>query len=63
VSGEIIPGLQTHVGLATEDFDAAVDELKMRWVEFVSEPLFIGRQRVVFVKDHNGQQIGITSER
>lgn len=63
VSGEIIPGLQTHVGFATEDFDAAVDELKMRWVEFVSEPLHIGRQRVVFVKDHNGQQISITSER
>jgi predicted metal-dependent enzyme (double-stranded beta helix superfamily) len=63
VSGEIIPGLQTHVGFATEDFDAAVDELKMRWVEFLSEPLYIGRQRVVFVKDDNGQQIGITSER
>jgi predicted metal-dependent enzyme (double-stranded beta helix superfamily) len=63
VSGEIIPGLQTHVGLATEDFDAAVDELKMRWVEFASEPLHIGRQRVIFVKDANGQQIGITSER
>jgi 3-mercaptopropionate dioxygenase len=62
VSGEIIPGLQTHAGFATEDFDAAVDELKMRWVEFLSEPLYIGRQRVVFIKDHNGQQIGITSE-
>jgi 3-mercaptopropionate dioxygenase len=63
VSGEIVPGLQTHVGFATEDFDAAVDELKMRWVEFVSEPLHIGRQRVVFVKDHNGQQVGITTDR
>jgi predicted metal-dependent enzyme (double-stranded beta helix superfamily)/catechol 2,3-dioxygenase-like lactoylglutathione lyase family enzyme len=63
VSGEIVPGLQTHVGFATEEFDAAVDELKMRWVEFVSEPLHIGRQRVVFVKDHNGQQVGITTGR
>jgi 3-mercaptopropionate dioxygenase len=63
VSGEIIPGLRTHVGFATEDFDAAVDELKMRWVEFVSEPLHIGRQRVVFVKDHHGQQVGITTDR
>jgi predicted enzyme related to lactoylglutathione lyase len=63
VSGEIVPGLQTHVGFATEDFDAAVDELKMRWVEFVSEPLHIGRHRVVFVKDHNGQQVGITTDR
>jgi 3-mercaptopropionate dioxygenase len=63
VSGEIVPGLQTHVGFAAEDFDGAVDELKMRWVEFISEPLRIGRQRVVFIKDHNGLQVGITTER
>lgn len=63
VSGEIVPGLQTHVGFAAEDFDGAVDELKMRWVEFISEPLRIGRQRVAFIKDHNGQQVGITTER
>jgi predicted metal-dependent enzyme (double-stranded beta helix superfamily)/predicted enzyme related to lactoylglutathione lyase len=63
VSGEIIPGLQTHVGFAAEDFDGAVDELKMRWVEFIGEPLRIGTQRVVFIKDHNGQQVGITTNR
>ena len=63
VSGEIIPGLQTHVTFAAEDFDAAVEELKMRWVEFLSEPLHIGKQRVVFIKDHNGQQVGIMTDR
>ena len=63
VSGEIVPGMQTHVGFAAEDFDGAVDELKMRGVEFISEPLCIGRQRVVFIKDHNGQQVGITTDR
>ncbi|MGH8069742.1 MAG: VOC family protein [Candidatus Entotheonellia bacterium] len=63
VSGEIVPGLQTHVGFAAEDFDGAVEELKMRWVEFISEPLRIGKQRVVFIKDHNGQQVGITTDR
>jgi 3-mercaptopropionate dioxygenase len=63
VSGEIVPGLQTHVGFAAEDFDAALDELRMRWVEFISEPLHIGTQRVVFIKDGNGQQIGITTDR
>jgi 3-mercaptopropionate dioxygenase len=63
VSGEIIPGLQTHVGFAAEDFDAALDELRMRWVEFISEPLHVGKQRVVFIKDGNGQQVGITTER
>jgi predicted metal-dependent enzyme (double-stranded beta helix superfamily)/predicted enzyme related to lactoylglutathione lyase len=63
VSGEIIPGLQTHVAFAAEDFDAAVEECKMRWVELISEPLHIGRQRVIFIKDHNGQQVGIMTER
>jgi 3-mercaptopropionate dioxygenase len=62
VSGEIIPGLQTHVTFAAEDFDAAVEEFKMRWVEFLSEPVRIGGQRVVFIKDHNGQQVGIMSD-
>jgi predicted enzyme related to lactoylglutathione lyase len=63
VSGEIIPGLQTHVGFAAEDFDAAIDELKMRLVEFLSEPFRIGRQRVAFIKDHYGQHVSITTEK
>src|SRR5262245_9563916 len=56
VSGEIVPGLQTHIGLAAEDFDAALDELKMRGVEIFGEPLHLGRQRLVIVKDNDGQQ-------
>jgi 3-mercaptopropionate dioxygenase len=63
VSGAIIPGLQTHVGLAAEDFDAALDELRMRGVEFISEPLRLGRQRIVFVKDGDGQQVSISTDR
>jgi predicted metal-dependent enzyme (double-stranded beta helix superfamily)/predicted enzyme related to lactoylglutathione lyase len=63
VSGELVPGLQTHVGLAAEDFDAALEELKMRGVEFISEPLRIGRQRLVIVKDKDGQQVSITTDR
>ena len=63
VSGEIVPGLQTHVGFAAEDFDAALDELMMRGVEFIGAPLRLGRRRVVFVKDHDGQQVGITTDR
>jgi predicted enzyme related to lactoylglutathione lyase len=63
VSGEIVPGLQTHVGLVTEDFDAALEELWMRGVQFMGQPLTIGTQRLVFIRDCNGQQIGITTER
>jgi hypothetical protein len=51
------------VTFVAEDFDAAVEELKMRWVELISEPLHIGRQRVVFIKDQNGQQVGIMTDR
>jgi hypothetical protein len=29
----------------------------------LSEPLHIGKQRVVFIKDHNGQQVGIMTDR
>jgi predicted metal-dependent enzyme (double-stranded beta helix superfamily)/predicted enzyme related to lactoylglutathione lyase len=62
VSGEIVPGLQTHMGLLAEDFDAALEELWMRGVEFVGKPLTIGRQRLVFIKDCNGQQVGVASK-
>ena len=63
ISGEIVPGLQTHIGLVAEDFDAALDELKMRGVEFIGEPLRLGWQRLVIVKDGDGQQVGITTDR
>jgi 3-mercaptopropionate dioxygenase len=63
VSGAIVPGLQSHVGLVAEDFDAALEELKMRGVEFLGEPVGIGAQRLVFIRDGNGQQVGITSGR
>jgi predicted metal-dependent enzyme (double-stranded beta helix superfamily) len=63
VSGAIVPGLQSHVGLVAEDFDAALEELKMRGIEFLGEPVGIGAQRLVFIRDANGQQVGITSGR
>lgn len=63
MSGEIVPGLQTHPGFATDDFDAALEELRMRQVEFLGEPLEIGGQRLVLVKDSHGQQVGIIAER
>lgn len=63
VSGEIVPGLQTHIGLVADDFDAALAELEMRGVELIGEPLRLGGQRLVIVKDSDGQQVGITSDR
>jgi 3-mercaptopropionate dioxygenase len=63
VSGEIVPGLQTHVGLVAEDFDAALDEFKMRGVELIGGPLHLGKQRLVIVKDSDDQQVGIIAGR
>jgi predicted enzyme related to lactoylglutathione lyase len=63
ISGEIVPGLQTHMGLVAEDFDAALEELEMRGIEFIGEPIRLGCHRLVIVKDSDGQQVGITSER
>jgi predicted enzyme related to lactoylglutathione lyase len=63
VSGAIVPGLQSHAGLVAEDFDAALEELQMRGVEFLGDSVCIGTQRLVFIRDCNGQQIGITSGR
>jgi predicted metal-dependent enzyme (double-stranded beta helix superfamily)/predicted enzyme related to lactoylglutathione lyase len=63
VSGEIVPGLRTHAGFAADDFDAALEELQMRQVEFLGEPLDLGKLRLILVKDSNGQQVGIAAER
>jgi 3-mercaptopropionate dioxygenase len=63
VSGAIVPGLQSHAGLVAEDFDAALEELQTRGVEFLGEPVCIGTQHLVFIRDGNGQQVGITSGR
>jgi predicted metal-dependent enzyme (double-stranded beta helix superfamily)/predicted enzyme related to lactoylglutathione lyase len=63
ISGELVPGLQSHPGFATDDFEAALEELQMRQVEFLGEPLDVGGQRLVLVKDANGQQVGIVAGR
>ena len=61
ISGKIVPGLQTHYGIAAEDFDGALVELKTRGVRFVTEPLQVGRQRLVIVTDNSGQQVSIAA--
>ncbi len=63
VSGEIVPGLQTHAGFATNDLDAAYEELQMRLVEILGGPFDLGKRRLILVKDSNGQQVGITDAR
>jgi predicted metal-dependent enzyme (double-stranded beta helix superfamily)/catechol 2,3-dioxygenase-like lactoylglutathione lyase family enzyme len=62
ISGEIMPGLQTHYGLVTDDFEEALAELKTRGVRFLSSaPLQVNTRRVVIVTDNDGQQLGIAT--
>jgi catechol 2,3-dioxygenase-like lactoylglutathione lyase family enzyme len=61
VSGEIVPGLETHYGLVVADFEEALEELRLRGVEFVSGPLHLGARRLVFIKDSDGHQVGIVA--
>lgn len=63
VSGEIVPGLQTHHALIAENFEEALEELEFRGVEFVSGPVTIGTQRLVVIKDSDGRQVGILAGR
>jgi predicted metal-dependent enzyme (double-stranded beta helix superfamily)/predicted enzyme related to lactoylglutathione lyase len=62
ISGEIVPGLPTHYGLVTDDFDGALAELQTRGVSFLSEPFHIGLQRLVIVTDSTGQQVSIAAQ-
>jgi 3-mercaptopropionate dioxygenase len=62
VSGEIIPGLQTHYGLLADDFEAALAELTTRGVTFLSSaPLQVSNRRVAIVIDNDGQQLSIAA--
>jgi predicted metal-dependent enzyme (double-stranded beta helix superfamily)/predicted enzyme related to lactoylglutathione lyase len=61
ISGAIVPGLRSHYCLIADDFDAAVEELKKRQVEFLSTPLSLGTRRVAFITDGDGHQIGVAS--
>jgi predicted metal-dependent enzyme (double-stranded beta helix superfamily)/predicted enzyme related to lactoylglutathione lyase len=63
VSGELVPGLRTHVGFVTDDWEAALEELKMRGVEVVAGPIDLGGRRLVLVNDLNGQPVGVVGER
>lgn len=61
VSGVIVPGVHTHYGLAVDDFDEALAELKTRGVQFVSEVLHLGGRHLVIAVDDSGQQLAIAT--
>lgn len=50
------PGMR-HIAIAVEDFDQAYSELKNKGIEFTAEPYWNQKNRLVFFKDPDGNQI------
>ena len=54
ISGQLQPNIGSHYGLAVDNLDVAVDELKSRGVKLLTEPTHVGQIRYVFIKDAAG---------
>ena len=59
ISRQLHPNVGDHIGLAVDDFDAAVSELRARGVKFIVEPTDIGFAKFVFIKDAAGTTIEV----
>ena len=59
ISGQIQPGVGDHIGLTVDDFEAAIEELRDRDVEFVVEPADMGFAKFAFIKDAAGRTLEI----
>ena len=54
ISQQIHAGVGDHIGLAVDDFEAAVTELRNKGVEFIVEPTDMGFAKFAFIKDAAG---------
>jgi len=57
ISGQLHPNIGSHYGLAVDNLDTAVDELKSRGVKLLAEPTQVGQIRYVFIKDAAGNTV------
>ena len=57
ISGQLHPNIGSHYGLAVDNLDTAVDELKSRGVKLLTEPTQVGQIRYVFIKDAAGNTV------
>jgi 3-mercaptopropionate dioxygenase len=57
ISRQVFPGVGSHYALDVDDLDAAVDELKSRDVEFLTEPDEVFGVKFVYIKDVAGNTI------
>ncbi|MBV1876055.1 MAG: VOC family protein [Pseudomonadales bacterium] len=59
ISDQIQPGVGDHIGLTVDDFEAAIEELRAKDVEFVVEPADMGFAKFAFIKDAAGRTLEI----
>ena len=59
ISQQIHAGVGDHIGLAVDDFEAAVTELRNKGVEFLVEPTDMGFAKFAFIKDAAGTTLEV----
>ena len=59
ISRQIHAGVGDHIGLAVDDFEAAVTELRNKCVEFIVEPTDMGFAKFAFIKDAAGTTLEV----
>ena len=59
ISQQIHAGVGDHIGLAVDDFDAAVSELRANGVKFIVEPKELGAAKFAFIQDAAGTTLEI----
>jgi len=59
ISQQIHPGVGDHIGLAVDDFEAAVNELRGNGVKFIVEPKEMGSAKFAFIQDAPGTTLEI----
>ena len=59
ISQQIHAGVGDHIGLAVDDFEAAVTELRTQGVEFIVEPTDLGFAKFAFIKDVAGTTLEV----
>jgi len=59
VSQQIHAGVGDHIGLAVDDFEAAVTELRAKGAEFIVEPTDMGFAKFAFIKDAAGTTLEV----
>lgn len=59
ISQQIHAGVGDHIGLAVDDFEAAITELRAKGVEFIVEPTDMGFAKFAFIKDTAGTTLEV----